>query len=40
MNDELYGFGRKLWSNEDFSMGWMLNAKKHGFVKNTKSNGM
>lgn len=37
--DELHGFGRKLWSNRHSFIGWIHNALLHGYVRQIYSNG-
>ena len=39
MNDELTGFGRKIFSNGHQFVGWLQNAQLHGYAELELSNG-
>ena len=38
-NDELNGFGRKIWSSKHCTVGWYRSAKLHGYSRTIFSNG-
>ena len=39
-DDELNGFGRKIWGSDHSAIGWYCNAILHGYALQTDSNGM